>query len=76
MLQYVSWMKGMCVGGNNRMETIPRNRWTCYEDKTNGAGDIARMFKTLGLDPECHVCAHTKTQERRHGQRIIRASRM
>lgn len=60
MLQYVSWMKGMCVGGDNRMETIPRNRWTCYEDKTNGAGDIALMFKTLGLDPECHVCAHTK----------------
>lgn len=55
------------------METIPRNRWTCYEDKTNGAGDVARMFKTLGLILRVTYAHTQKTQERRHGQRIIRA---
>lgn len=70
MLQNVSWMKGVCVCvWGNRMETIPRNRWTCYEDETKGAGDVASMFKTLGL-----VLSVTRHRNQDMGRELLRAT--
>lgn len=62
------------MGGGNRMEIIPRNRWICYEDKTNGSGDVANMFKTPGLVLSVTYVHTQKTQEQRYGQRIIKAT--